>query len=93
MTPKTTGVLTGYRHRIAELAVLHLAPDGATTGEWSTLINPQRDLTGQLAELLAGRVVVAHNWPFDCHAPARGVRRHRAVFAWPQLQKVTAMTG
>ena len=84
---ETTGLLTGYRHRIAEIAVIHLDPDGTTTDEWCTLLNPQRDLgsqaihgiraadvrraptfdqiTGQLAELLAGRVVVAHNWPFD----------------------------
>jgi DNA polymerase-3 subunit epsilon len=84
---ETTGVLASFRHRIAEIAVLHVDPDGDTTGEWSTLINPQRDLgpqaihgiraadvrraptfdqiTGQLAGLLAGRVVVAHNWPFD----------------------------
>ena len=84
---ETTGLLTGYRHRIAEIAVIHLDPYGTTTGEWCTLLNPQRDLgpqaihgiraadvrraptfdqiTGQLADLLAGRVVVAHNWPFD----------------------------
>ena len=84
---ETTGLLTGYRHRIAEIAVIHLDPDGTTTDEWCTLLNPQRDLgpqaihgiraadvrraptfdqiTGHLADLLAGRVVVAHNWPFD----------------------------
>ncbi len=84
---ETTGLLTGYRHRIAEIAVIHLDPDGTPTHEWSTLLNPQRDLgpqalhgiraadvrhaptfdqiVGHLAGLLAGRVVVAHNWPFD----------------------------
>lgn len=84
---ETTGLLTGYRHRIAEIAVIHLDPDGAPTHEWCTLLNPQRDLgpqaihgiraadvrhaptfdqiVGHLAALLAGRVVVAHNWPFD----------------------------
>ena len=84
---ETTGLSTGYHHRIAELAVLHVDPTGTTTGEWSTLVNPQRDLgpqaihgiraadvrraptfdqiAGLLAGLLTGRVVVAHNWPFD----------------------------
>jgi DNA polymerase III subunit epsilon len=84
---ETTGLLTGYRHRIAEIAVIHVDADGTTTGEWCTLLNPQRDLgaqaihgiraadvrcaptfdqiTGHLANLFTGRVVVAHNWPFD----------------------------
>src|SRR4051812_45229645 len=44
---ETTGLLTGYRHRIAEIAVIHLDPDGTPTGEWSTLVNPQRDLGPQ----------------------------------------------
>jgi DNA polymerase-3 subunit epsilon len=84
---ETTGLVPGYHHRIAELAVLHLDSDGTATGEWSTLLNPQRDLgpqaihgiraadvrraptfdqiADQIADLLAGRVVVAHNWSFD----------------------------
>jgi DNA polymerase III subunit epsilon len=84
---ETTGLLTGYRHRIAEIAVIHLDPDGTPTGEWSTLVNPQRDLGPQaihgiraaevrraptfdqiaadLVDPLQGRVVAAHNSPFD----------------------------
>jgi DNA polymerase-3 subunit epsilon len=84
---ETTGLLTGYRHRIAEIAVIHLDPAGAVTAEWSTLVNPDRDLgpqaihgiraaevrraprfeqiAGDVIERLRGRVVVAHNWPFD----------------------------
>jgi DNA polymerase-3 subunit epsilon len=84
---ETTGCLTSYRHRIAEIAVIHVDADGTTTGEWSTLINPQRDLGPQaihgiraadvrraptfdqvapeVVDLVRGRSVVAHNWPFD----------------------------
>ncbi|GAA1195296.1 hypothetical protein GCM10009608_33400 [Pseudonocardia alaniniphila] len=84
---ETTGVFTGFRHRIAEIAVVHVDPDGTITNSWNTLVNPDRDLgpqaihgiraadvrraprfeqlAGDVIELLAGRIVVAHNWPFD----------------------------
>lgn len=84
---ETTGIDATHRHRIAEVAVVHLDPGGAVTGEWSTLLNPERDLgpqaihritaaearlaprfadiAGDLVDRLRGRVVVAHNWPFD----------------------------
>lgn len=44
---ETTGIQPGYRHRIAEIAIVHLDPDGTVTGEWSTLVNPDRDLGPQ----------------------------------------------
>lgn len=84
---ETTGILTGWHHRIAEIAVVHLDARGSVTDEWVTLVNPDRDLgpqaihgiraadarraprfehlAGDLVERLNGRVVVAHNWPFD----------------------------
>jgi DNA polymerase-3 subunit epsilon len=84
---ETTGLNPGLRHRIAEVAVVHVDADGRLEREWSTLINPQRDLgpqrvhgiraaevrraptfhqvAGQLADLLEGRMIVAHNLPFD----------------------------
>lgn len=84
---ETTGISVGYRHRIAEVAVVHVDPTGVVTDQWSTLINPERDLgpqaihgiracdareaprfaeaAGALVERVRGRVVVAHNWPFD----------------------------
>ncbi|MBM7775586.1 DNA polymerase-3 subunit epsilon [Actinokineospora baliensis] len=84
---ETTGIDPTHRHRIAEVAVVHLDAGGAVTGEWSTLLNPERDLgpqaihritaaearraprfadvAGDLVQRLRGRVVVAHNWPFD----------------------------
>ncbi|GAA3048013.1 exonuclease domain-containing protein [Actinokineospora globicatena] len=84
---ETTGIDAAHRHRIAEVAVVHLDRGGAVTGEWSTLLNPERDLgpqaihqitaaearqaprfadiAGDLVDRLRGRVVVAHNWPFD----------------------------
>ncbi|GAB2968649.1 hypothetical protein LWP59_27235 [Amycolatopsis acidiphila] len=44
---ETTGILPGYRHRIAEIAVVQLDSRGDVTGEWSTLVNPGRDLGPQ----------------------------------------------
>jgi DNA polymerase-3 subunit epsilon len=44
---ETTGLRTGYRHRIAEIAVIHCDLGGQVTDEWSTLLNPNRDLGPQ----------------------------------------------
>ncbi|MCO5971753.1 exonuclease domain-containing protein [Actinoallomurus soli] len=84
---ETTGLYAGGTDRVIEAAVVHVDPFGTVTGEWATLVNPQRDLgpTGihgiraidvrqapsfaaiapTLARLLARRVTVAHNLPFD----------------------------
>ena len=84
---ETTGLYAGRNDRIAEVAVVHVDADGQVTGEWCSLVNPDRDLgpqhvhgisaadvrraplfarlAGQVAELLRGRVLVAHNLPFD----------------------------
>ena len=83
---ETTGLFPGS-HRIAEIAVVHVEPDGTITNRWETLVNPQRDLGPQhihgiraadillapvfddiahdVMDLLAGRVLVAHNVHFD----------------------------
>jgi DNA polymerase III subunit epsilon len=84
---ETTG-LNPLRHdRIVEIAVVHVDAAGELTSEWSTLVNPSRDLGPQhihgitaadarrapsfaqvaptIADLLRGRVVVAHNLAFD----------------------------
>ncbi|WP_206792034.1 exonuclease domain-containing protein [Amycolatopsis sp. MtRt-6] len=44
---ETTGILTGWHHRIAEIAVVHVDPRGTITDEWVTLVNPDRDLGPQ----------------------------------------------
>jgi DNA polymerase-3 subunit epsilon len=44
---ETTGILTGWHHRIAEIAVVHVDPRGNITDEWVTLVNPDRDLGPQ----------------------------------------------
>lgn len=41
---ETTGLRRGGNDRIIEIAVVHLDPAGVVTGEWATLINPDRDL-------------------------------------------------
>lgn len=84
---ETTGLRPSWSDRVIEIGVVHLDPAGRATGEWATLINPERDLgpqhvhrieaadlryaptfgqiAGDLVELLRGRVMVAHNLPFD----------------------------
>jgi DNA polymerase-3 subunit epsilon len=84
---ETTGLFPGGHDRVVEVAVVHVDDRGAVTGQWDTLVNPQRDLgpqhihqiraaevmgaptfpqiAGELVDLLAGRVLVAHNASFD----------------------------
>lgn len=84
---ETTGLRPSWHDRIVEVGVVLLDPGGTVTGEWSTLVNPERDLgpqhihgitaadvryaptfkeiAGSLADLLRGRVPVAHNLRFD----------------------------
>lgn len=44
---ETTGLLPGFHHRIAEIAIIHLDATGSVTDEWCTLVNPERDLGPQ----------------------------------------------
>jgi DNA polymerase III subunit epsilon len=44
---ETTGILPSWHHRIAEIAVIQLDHHGTVTGEWSSLVNPDRDLGPQ----------------------------------------------
>lgn len=84
---ETTGLFTGGHDRVIEIAVVHTDENGTITGEWETLVNPQRhvgaehvhgiraadlidaptfaDIADDLVDLLAGRVLVAHNARFD----------------------------
>ncbi|GAA1776676.1 exonuclease domain-containing protein [Streptomonospora arabica] len=41
---ETTGITPASHHRVMEVAVVYLDESGSTVGEWSTLINPRRDL-------------------------------------------------
>lgn len=43
---ETTGLFPGS-HRIAEIAVVHVEPDGTVGQRWETLVNPERDLGPQ----------------------------------------------
>jgi DNA polymerase-3 subunit epsilon len=44
---ETTGLFPGGHDRIVEVAVVHVSRDGAVTGRWDTLVNPERDLGAQ----------------------------------------------
>lgn len=41
---ETTGFSPSRHHRIVEIAVLLVSPTGEIQGEWSTLVNPHRDI-------------------------------------------------
>ncbi|GAB3412976.1 exonuclease domain-containing protein [Flindersiella endophytica] len=44
---ETTGLRPSWHDRIAEVGVVLLSREGEITGEWSTLVNPRRDLGPQ----------------------------------------------
>lgn len=44
---ETTGRTVGWRHRVVEVAIVHLDADARITHEWCTLVNPDRDLGPQ----------------------------------------------
>jgi ATP-dependent Lhr-like helicase len=41
---ETTGLHPNYHHRVVELAIVNLGPDGGRETDWATLINPERDV-------------------------------------------------
>ncbi|KQP57182.1 exonuclease domain-containing protein [Agreia sp. Leaf283] len=44
---ETTGLFAGGHDRVVEVAVVHVSDAGRVTGQWETLVNPQRDLGAQ----------------------------------------------
>ena len=44
---ETTGLFPGGHDRVIEVAVVHTDQNGQVTGQWETLINPERDLGRQ----------------------------------------------
>jgi DNA polymerase-3 subunit epsilon len=41
---ETTGLFPQKHDRVVEMAVVYLSDQGQTHGEWTTLVNPERDL-------------------------------------------------
>lgn len=84
---ETTGLSPAYGHRVIEIGIVHVAPDGQIEETFETVVNPDRDLgpvhihqlrgadmagaptfadvAGTLVNRLRGRVLVAHNAPFE----------------------------
>ncbi|MCE7481438.1 MULTISPECIES: exonuclease domain-containing protein [Microbacterium] len=57
---ETTGILPSYHHRVVEVGITHVEPDGTISGHWETLINPERDLGPQrIHGIKAAQVVQA----------------------------------
>ncbi|MER6575875.1 exonuclease domain-containing protein [Nonomuraea sp. NPDC001023] len=44
---ETTGLRPSWHDRIIEIGIVHTDPTGRVTGEWNTLVNPERDLGPQ----------------------------------------------
>ncbi|MEV4417023.1 exonuclease domain-containing protein [Catellatospora sp. NPDC049609] len=44
---ETTGLRTSWHDRICEIAIVHVDAAGRVTGDWSSLVNPERDLGPQ----------------------------------------------
>lgn len=44
---ETTGILPSRKHRVVEIGITHVEDDGSISGQWETLVNPQRDLGPQ----------------------------------------------
>lgn len=100
---ETTGLWPGSHHRIVEIAVVLVDAKGCLVEEWSTLVNPCRDVgpsslhglrprdlidaplfedvASELADLLQGRVLAAHNLPFD----ARFLMAEYTALGYPQV--------
>ena len=100
---ETTGLSPGGHDRILEIAVVMVDAKGGVVDEWSTLVNPCRDVgpssvhglrsrdlidaplfedvAGELAGILSGRVLAAHNLPFD----ARFLMAEYSALGCPEL--------
>jgi DNA polymerase-3 subunit epsilon len=98
---ETTGLYPGGRDRVVEVAVVSVDAKGCVVADWSTLVNPCRDVgptslhglrprdlvnapafgdvAAELAGLLAGRVLAAHNLSFD----ARFLTAEYAALGYP----------
>ncbi|WP_036965732.1 exonuclease domain-containing protein [Promicromonospora kroppenstedtii] len=51
---ETTGLFPGGSDRIAEIAIVHVDPDGQVERTWTTLVNPGRDLGPQQIHGISG---------------------------------------
>jgi DNA polymerase-3 subunit epsilon len=44
---ETTGLFPEKHDRIVEIGIVHVSPSGEVTGQWSTVVNPRRDMGPQ----------------------------------------------
>lgn len=82
---ETTGIYAGQHDRIIEIAVVRLRPDLSIEDQWSTLVNPQRDIgSTALHGIQAGDVL--HAPTFAEVAADAGQRLHGAVVVGHHLR-------
>ncbi|MDO8303707.1 MAG: 3'-5' exonuclease, partial [Sedimentisphaerales bacterium] len=108
---ETTGLFPERSDRVLEIAIIRINHDGAKLKEYTTLINPMRDvgpteihgvrardlkeaptfdeIAGDVASVLAGAVIVAHNAVFDVRFLNSEFRR--ASLSIPKLPYVCTM--
>lgn len=100
---ETTGVVPERTDRVVEVGIVLTDDTGRIEEEWTTLVNPHRDIgptdihgiaaadvaeapdfaevSDYILEMLAGRVVVAHNASFDMRFLHRELRLARYAIA------------
>lgn len=82
---ETTGVYAGQYDRIIEIAIVRLRPDLSVEDEWSTLVNPKRDIgKTEIHGIRAGDVLAAP--PFEEIAADAGSRLREAIIVGHHLR-------
>lgn len=78
---ETTGLSPAKHHRIVEIGVVEVSPDGEIEDEWSTLVNPGRDIANSYIHgITASDVVTAPRFE-DIADPLLDSLRGRTVVA------------
>lgn len=96
---ETTGFSPAKHHRVVEIGVVRVSPTGAIEGEWSTLVNPGRDIGNSHVHGITATDIVSAP-AFRDIAPflvgdlvGRTVVAHNAAFDLPFLEAELQRAG